>query len=145
MQIEVCWEDMLQACQDDDRVTRPKRKFIDQKLKPMAKLLKTLAKYALNPPGSTQKADAGMKYRQPRWPHTLRAIFDDYETETQAKIISLIESSFVDEDQDNYVSTSDNGFNTSSSNNEEDGEDSSEDEGSASALDSFSFSGSQEN
>ena len=99
MQIEVCWEDMLQACQDDDRVKRPKRKFIDQKLKPMTKLLKTLAKYASNPPGSTQKADAGMKYRQPRWHHTLRAIFDDYETETQAKIISLIDSSFVDEDQ----------------------------------------------
>jgi len=86
-----------------------------------------------------------MKYRQPRWHHTLRAIFDDYETETQTKIISLIDSSIVDEDQSDYVSTSDNGFNTSSSNNEEDGEDSSEDEGSASALDSFTFSGSQDN
>jgi hypothetical protein len=119
MQIEGCWEDMLQACQVDDRVTRPKRKFIDQKLKPMKKLLNTLAKYALSPPGSTQKADAGMKYRQPRWHQTLRAIFDDYETETQAKMISLIDSSFVDKDQSNYVSTSDNGFNTSSSNNGE--------------------------
>ena len=86
-----------------------------------------------------------MKYRQPRWHQTLRALFDDYETENQAKIISLIDSSFVDEDQTSYVSSSDDGFDTPSSNNEEDGDDSSGEEGSASALDSFSFSGSQEN
>jgi hypothetical protein len=85
-----------------------------------------------------------MKYRPPRWHHTLRAIFDDYETETQAKIISLIESSFVDEDQASYVSSSDNGFDTPSSNNVEDVDDSSGEVGSASALDSLSFSPSQE-
>ena len=116
---------MLQACEDDERLRRPKRKFLEQKLKPMAPLLKTLAKYATSPPGSTQIPDAGMKYRPPRWHQTLRAIFDDYETKTQAKIISLIESSFVDDGQASYATTSDDGFNTSSSNNVEDGDDSS--------------------
>jgi hypothetical protein len=110
---------MLQACQEDDRVLRPKRKFIDQKLKSMTPLLKTLARYASKPPGSTLRADPGMKYRQPRWHQSIRAIFDDYETETQAKMISLIESSFIDEDQSDYVLTTNDGFNTSSSNNEE--------------------------
>ena len=46
MQIEVCWEDMLQACQDDERTRRPKRKFIDQNIKALKPLLKVLAKYA---------------------------------------------------------------------------------------------------
>jgi hypothetical protein len=136
---------MLQACQEEDRVTRPKRKFIDQKLKALRPLLKPLARYLKSPPGSTQKADDGMKYRSPKWHQVIRAIFDDYEMETQAKMISLIDSAFVDEDQSDHVLTTDDGFNTSSSNNEEDVEDSSEDEGSASALDSFTFSGSQDN
>jgi len=143
IEIVVCWEDMLQACEEDDRVLRPKRKYIDQKLKSMTTLLKSLARYASHPPGSTQRPEAGMKYRHPRWHQTIRAVFNDFVTDTQAKIISLIDSSFVDEDQPNYVSTSDEGLATSSSNNEESGEDSSEDEGSASALDSFDFSGSQ--
>ena len=141
----MCWEDMLQTSQDEDRVKRPKRKFNDQKLKALKPVLKPLAKYYATPPGSDQKADSGMEYRQPKWHQVMRAIFDDYENETQAKIISLIDSSIVDEDQSDYVSTSDNGFNTSSSNNEEDGENSSEDEGSVTALHSFTFSGSQDN
>ena len=84
-----------------------------------------------------------MKYRPPKWHQVIRAIFDDYETETQAKMISLIDSSFVDGDQSDNVLTTDDGFNTSSSNNEEEGLESSDEEGSASALDSFDFSGSQ--
>ena len=143
IQIEVCWEDMLQASQEEDRVRRPKRKFVEQKLKALRALLKLLAKYLKTPPGSTQIPDAGMKYRSPKWHQVIRAIFDDYETETQAKMISLIDSAFVDEDQSDHVLTTDDGFDTSSSNNVEEGLDSSDEEGSASALDSFDFSGSQ--
>jgi hypothetical protein len=102
-----------------------------------------LAKYYQNPPGSNQKADAGMKYRSPKSHQIIRAIFDDYETETQAKMISLLDSAFVDEDQSDHVLTTDDGFDTSSSNNEEEGLESSDEEGSASGLDSFDFSGSQ--
>ena len=135
---------MLQTSQDEERVRRPKRKFNDQKLKALRPLLKSLAKYYKTPPGSNQKGDAGMKYRQPRWYQTLRAIFDDYETETQAKMMSLIDSSFVDEDQSDHVLTTDDAFNTSSSNNNEEEElETSDEGGSASGQDSFDFSGPQ--
>jgi hypothetical protein len=87
---------MLQAYQEEDRGTRPKRKFIDQKLKALRPLLKPLAKYLKTPPGSNQKADAGMKYRSQKWHQVIRAVFDDYETETQANMISSIDSAFVD-------------------------------------------------
>jgi hypothetical protein len=90
---------MLQACKDDDRVRRPKRKFIDQNIKQLKPLLKVLAKYASKPPGSTRILDAGMKYKQPRWHQTLRALFTDFEMEHQVNIILLIESCFIDEDQ----------------------------------------------
>ena len=139
----MCWEDMLQTSQDEDRVKRPKRKFNDQKLKALKPVLKSLAKYYKTPPGSDQKGDAGMKYRSAKWHQVMRAIFDDYENETQAKMIKLIESTFVEEDQANDVTTTDDGCLSSSYNDEKVGLDLSDEEGSASGVDSFNFSGSQ--
>ena len=71
------WVDMLQACDDGVRTKRPKRKFIDSKIKEHKQLLKLLAKYASNPPGSLREPDEGAKYRMIRWHHTLKAIFQD--------------------------------------------------------------------
>ena len=134
---------MLQTSQDEDRVRRPKRKFHDQKLKALKPVLKPLAKYYATPPGSDQKADSGMEYRHPKWHQVMRAIFDDYVNGTQANMMSFIESLYVEKDQRNDVTTSDDGCLSSSYDDEEDGLDLSDEEGSASGVDSFNFSGSQ--
>ena len=130
---------MLQACDDDDRTKRPKHKFIDSKIKELRPLLKLLAKYSTNPPGSLREPDEGTKYRMPRWHHTLKALFQDHESEKQDNIISLIDSCFIDEDQSSHVSSTDHGSETPLSNNEEDEEDSFGEGASASALEAYKF------
>ena len=114
-------------------------RFIDSKIKELRPLLKLLAKYSTDPPGSLKEPDEGTKYRMPRWHHTLKAIFQDHESEMHENIISLIDSCFIDEDQSSYVSPTDPGSETPMSNNEEDEEDSFGEGGSASALEAFSF------
>jgi hypothetical protein len=64
--VKLFWLDMLQAYNDDERTKRPKRKFIDSKFKELRPLLKLLAKYSTNPPGSLVEPSEGMKYRMPR-------------------------------------------------------------------------------
>jgi hypothetical protein len=101
---------MLQACNDDDWTKRPKRKFIDSKFKELRPLLKLLAKYSTNPPGSLTELDPGFRYRMPRWHHTLKALFQDHESEKQDNIISLMDSCFIDEDGSSHISSTDHGM-----------------------------------
>jgi hypothetical protein len=133
------WLDMLQACENNDRTKRPKRKFIGSKINELKPLLKLLAKYAENPPGSLLELDRGMKYRMPRWHHTLKAIFQDYISERQDKMISLINSCFIEEEESSHVSSTDDGSETPFSNNEASGDDSFGEGACSSALEAFEF------
>jgi hypothetical protein len=95
-------------------------RFIDSKIKELRPLLKLLAKCSSNRPGSLTEPDPGFKYRMPRWYYTLKALFQDHESENQANIISLMDSCFIDEDESSHVSSTDHGSETPLSNNEED-------------------------
>ena len=75
----------------------------------------------------------------PRWHHTLRALFQDYESEKQDKIISLINSCFIDEEESSHVSSTDDGSETPLSNNEAAGEDYFGEGASASGLEAYEF------
>ena len=88
----------------------------DSKIKEYKQLLKLLAKYAEHPPGSLREPDKGMKYRIPRWHHILKALFQDYESEMQDKIISLINFCFIEEDKSSHLSSTDDGSETPLSN-----------------------------